>query len=315
MDLDDFATEVLRGCGRGELSAAVALVRLLIAYGDVDRLRSALAAFGALDPPPARRAAIARVQNLLAADPEGSALVLGMLEEERAMAAPEAGPDEIERCRRLFDRLVGESAPASVALYSLGDCGRLDAATREVVLLLDRLGVLRPARRVLEIGCGIGRFQEALSARVAAITGIDVAPRMIEAARQRCTGLPNVTLLETSGRDLAPFPAGSFDAVLAIDVMPYVHRAGMALVAAHFREVARVLRAPGDFVILNLTYRGALELDRHDARPSGRWRRPAHPAQRHHGSAAMGRRDFPSAQNRRHRGRRRRHAMRVSMRP
>jgi ubiquinone/menaquinone biosynthesis C-methylase UbiE len=148
----------------------------------------------------------------------------------------------------------------------LGDSRLLDAATREVVLLLDRLAVLGPERRVLEIGCGIGRFQRALADRVAGITGIDIAPRMIEVARRRCAGLANVTLLETSGRDLSPFAAGSFDAVLAIDAMPYVHRAGRALVATHFHEVARVLRGGGDFVILNLSYRGDLDLDRRDVR-------------------------------------------------
>jgi SAM-dependent methyltransferase len=88
---------------------------------------------------------------------------------------------------------------------------------------------------------------------------------MIQTARQRCAGLPNVNLVETSGRDLSAFPAGAFDTVLAIDAMPYVYRAGTALVAAHFAEVARALRVGGDFVILNLSYRGDLELDRQDA--------------------------------------------------
>jgi SAM-dependent methyltransferase len=264
MPLDDLAADVLRRCSEGELSPAVAVVRLLIAYGDLDRLRSTLAAPGAADPP-AVRAGIARVQSLLAKNPEGSALVLEMLEDERAMAAPDEA-DEVERCRRLFDRLVGESPEASVALYSLGDSCLLDAATREVVHLLGRLAVLGPERRVLEIGCGIGRFQQALADRVAGITGIDIARRMIEVARRRCAGLPNVTHSETSGRDLSPFAAGSFDVVLAIDAMPYVHRAGMALVATHFDEVARVLRRGGDFVILNLSYRGDLEVDRRDLR-------------------------------------------------
>ena len=180
------------------------------------------------------------------------------------MAAPDEA-DEVERCRRLFDRLVGESPEASVALYSLGDSRLLGAATREVVLLLDRLVVLGPEWQVLEIGCGIGRLQQALAGRMAGITGIDIAPRMIEVATRRCAGLPNVTLLETSGRDLSPFAAGSFDAVLAIDAMPYLYRAGTALVVTHFAEVARVLRADGDFLILNLSYRGDLELDRQDA--------------------------------------------------
>jgi SAM-dependent methyltransferase len=263
MDLDDLATEVLQGCGRGELSPAVALVRLLIAYGDVDRLRSALAAPGAFDRHPATQAGVACVRNVLASKPQGSALVADLLQAERAM--PEAA-DEIERCRRLFDCFVRDSEEASVALYSLGDPELLDAATREVVQLLDHLAVLGPERQVLEIGCGIGRFQQALSGRVRATTGIDIAARMIEAARRRCAGLPNVTLAETSGRDLSPFASGSFDAVLAIDAMPYMQRAGTALMATHFDEAARVLRRGGDFVILNLSYRGDLDLDRRDAR-------------------------------------------------
>jgi SAM-dependent methyltransferase len=262
--LETVAGDVLCRCACGELSPEVALVRLLIAYGDVDALRSALAVAARADREAGMAGAIERLRNLLASNPEGSALVLAMLARERAVS--EEAEDEVERCRDLFDRLVGESAEASVALYSLGDSGRLDAATREVVELLDHLAVLGPARHVLEIGCGIGRFEQALARRVATITGIDIAPQMIEAARARCAGLPNVMLRVTAGRDLSAFAPGSFDTVLAIDAMPYVWRAGTALVASHFEEVARVLRAGGDFVILNLSYRGDLELDRQDAR-------------------------------------------------
>jgi SAM-dependent methyltransferase len=264
MDSDELTVDVLRRCSEGEISPAVAAVRLLAAHGDLERLRSVLA--GAAGRRPDIRAGLARVRSLLEANPKGGALVLEMLQEERALARHEVAADEVERCRRLFDRLVGESPEASVALYSLGDPRRLDAATREVVCLLEGLAVLGPERHVLEIGCGIGRFQQALAGRVAAITGIDIAPRMIEAAGRRCAGLPNVRLIETSGRDLSGFAAGSFDAVLAIDAMPYVQRAGMALLAAHFEEAARVLRGGGDFVILNLSYRGDLEVDRRDVR-------------------------------------------------
>jgi SAM-dependent methyltransferase len=258
------AVGVLRRCAQGELSPAVALVRLLIAYGDVAALLAALDTIGSADRV-AIRHVVERIEGLLATYPQGSALVLDMLEAGRAAAGPDE-EDELERCRSLFDRLVGVDAAASVALYSFGDPELLDAATREVVELVERLGVLGPERRLLDIGCGIGRFEQALAPRVAAITGIDIAPGMIAAARQRCAGLPNVRFIETSGRDLAPFPARSFDTVLAIDTMPYVWRAGAALVASHFAEVARVLRDGGDCVVLNLSYRGDLELDREDAR-------------------------------------------------
>jgi SAM-dependent methyltransferase len=258
----------LHGCASGEFAPSVALLLLLIDCADLGSLRTTLAAFGRPDREPDIRTAASRIQELITANPEGTATILRMLEEERA-AAEHDEADEVERCRRLFDRLVRDNAEASVALYSLGSPALLDAATREVVELLDRHGVLRPERHVLEVGCGIGRFQAALAPKVAAVTGIDIAPGMIEAARARCAGLPNVTLLATSGRDLSPFPAASFDVVLAIDTMPYVYRAGAALVRAHFAEAARVLRAGGDFLILNLSYRGDLERDRQDARCLG----------------------------------------------
>jgi SAM-dependent methyltransferase len=267
--MDALAADTLRRCAGGEISPAVALVRLLIAYRDLDGLRAALADLAQAGGEADLRRALERMRDLIERNPAGSALVLDMLRQERVLARPAAESDQVERCRRLFDRLVATNAEASVALYSLGEPGLLDTATVEVVELLDRLGVLGPERQVLDIGCGIGRFAQALAGKVAAITGIDIAPGMIEAARTRCAGLPNVTLLQTSGRDLSRFEDASFDLVLAIDAMPYVYRAGAALVATHFAEVARVLRAGGDFVILNLSYRGDLELDREDARRLG----------------------------------------------
>ena len=267
MDLDDAAAEALQRCAKGQLSPEVALLRMLIAHGDLTTLRSALDALATRgDQDCQLRHAASRIADLLKANLEGSALALSMLDDERKAAGSLAVVDEVERCRDLFDRFVRAGAEASVALYSFGNPELLAAATCEVVGLLERLGVLGPERRVLEIGCGIGRFQGALAGRVAAITGVDIAPGMIAAARERCAGLRNVTLLETSGRDLSPFPPGSFDLVLAIDTMPYVYRAGAALIEAHFAEAARVLRAGGDFIMLNLSYRGDLELDRGDVR-------------------------------------------------
>jgi SAM-dependent methyltransferase len=263
--MDAMAADVLHRCAAGEISSAVALVRLLIACGDLDRVQSALAGLARSEGEPGLRGAIEHMRELIDGNPARAALVQDMLREERTSARPVGEADAIERCRHLFDRLASTNAEASVALYSLGEPGLLHAATAEVVELLESVEVLGPQRRVLDIGCGIGRMAQALAGRVAAITGIDIAPGMIEAARQRCAGLPNVTLRPSSGRDLSPFPAASFDLALAIDAMPYLYRAGSALVAAHFADVARVLRPGGDFVILNLSYRGDLELDREDA--------------------------------------------------
>jgi len=114
------------------------------------------------------------------------------------------------------------------------------------------------------IGCGIGRIERALAARVGAITGIDLSPKMIAEARRRCRGLANVTLQTCEGRDLAAFADQSVDLVLAIDAFPYLVAIDPAVAEAHVRDAARLLRPGGALLIFNFSYRGDIEADRHD---------------------------------------------------
>jgi SAM-dependent methyltransferase len=167
-------------------------------------------------------------------------------------------------CRRLFDWSVQQSEEASVALYSLGSPALLDAATQEIVAALAGWGSLGADKRALDIGCGIGRMEIALSPELGAIDAIDVSEKMIAAARRRCAHLGNVTLSTCSGLDLGAFGAGRFDLVFAVDSFPYLVQSGMPLVAAHFVEIARVLRTDGELVLLNFSYRGDAHADRRD---------------------------------------------------
>src|SRR5690606_25562017 len=132
-----------------------------------------------------------------------------------AAASAEAG---IAESRAMFDRLVRISPEASVAAYSLGDPALLDAATREVVEWLRGLGLLDGRPRILDLGCGIGRIAQALAPHADGVMGIDVSPGMIEAALERCRGVPGVEFTLTSGHDLGQVAASTFDLVLAIDV-------------------------------------------------------------------------------------------------
>jgi ubiquinone/menaquinone biosynthesis C-methylase UbiE len=151
-----------------------------------------------------------------------------------------------------------------VALYSLGSPAILARATAEIVARFAEWRLFGPDRRVLDIGCGIGRISEALAPHVGAITGIDISPAMIAAARRRCRGLANVAFRQCGGADLADFADTSFDLVLAVDSFPYLVAAGPAVVARHFADVARLLSPGGAFVILNFSYRGDLAADRRD---------------------------------------------------
>lgn len=246
------ADGVLAACARGELSPPLALTRLLLLVPDPTGLRRWLEAHKG------HGSTAAMLGELLKRHGAGTAAVL-------RLAAAQA-PNDLSACARLFDRAVAASPAAAVATYSLGDATLLAAATAEVADLLDRLDVLGAAQHLLDVGCGIGRLEVALSARVGAITGIDLSPGMIREARARCAGLVNVSLLETDGRDLRAFTDASFDAVIAVDSFPYLFQAGgCELASAQVAEAARVLRPGGALVVLNLSYRGELARDRDDA--------------------------------------------------
>lgn len=157
---------------------------------------------------------------------------------------------------RTFDRLAAAAPEGGVALYALGNPDLLRAATADVVDRLADWDLLGPPVRALEIGCGIGRFLEALSPRLGQVTGLDISPGMVARARERCAGLPNVAVDVTSGRDLAAVPEASLDLVLAADVFPYLVASGDGLPARMVAEAGRVLRPGGTLAVLNWSYRG-----------------------------------------------------------
>ncbi|MEP6943085.1 MAG: methyltransferase domain-containing protein [Betaproteobacteria bacterium] len=264
---DDAQRDAVQRYVEGTLSGEMAVMYCLEAVPDVDALRAALdaATVECAGRAPALARSLDALADLVLRNRAGCERIARMLasgvDSDRPAESVEHG---IAFCRRLFDWSVAQSSESSVALYSLGNPAILEAATREVVELLVARGWVTSAREVLEIGCGIGRFEQALSPHVRSITGIDVSPRMIEEARQRSAELGNVSLLACTGHDLAPFADASFDLVMAVDSFPYLVQSGMALVERHFEEARRVLRPGGDLVIFEFSYRGDLGRDRDD---------------------------------------------------
>jgi ubiquinone/menaquinone biosynthesis C-methylase UbiE len=116
---------------------------------------------------------------------------------------------------------------------------------------------------MLDLGCGIGRMAAAAAGTTRSVLGLDVSARMIQEARRRCAGLDTVRFLHTNGQDLAAVPDHAFDLVLAVDSFPYLVQARLA--ERHVADAARVLRAGGVLVILNLSYRCDAQADQTDA--------------------------------------------------
>jgi magnesium-protoporphyrin O-methyltransferase len=137
-------------------------------------------------------------------------------------AGPDAGPsaDRPERIRRYFEgraenwiRLTSD-APVS------GVRARVRAGREEMAAtLLGWLGNGEDGRTVLDAGCGPGEITLQLAARGFRVTGIELAPSLVAAARERVAAAgaeKQVTLLEG---DATRPEGGPWDHVLVMDVL------------------------------------------------------------------------------------------------
>jgi SAM-dependent methyltransferase len=100
--------------------------------------------------------------------------------------------------------------------------------------LLDVTGV-GPGTRLLDVACGSGYAAALAAARGAEVTGIDIAPALLEIARERA---PDGTFLEGE-MDALPLPDEQFDVVTSVNGFQFALDPANA-----FAEAARVL-VPG----------------------------------------------------------------------
>lgn len=263
--------DILTRCLTGNLSPAVALMRLLIDTEDAAAVRATVdeitirAAVLSRSGDSLLRDRVDELTQLMVENELGCERIAEMLRSN--MDSPEMAPTVeagIAFCERLFDWSVQQSEEASVALYSLGSPTLLERATREIITQLEEWKVIGLDKTVLDLGCGIGRIAAELGPRTRDVHGIDVSRQMINIALRRCEALPNVHLLRTSGHDLREFVDASFDTVLAVDTFPYLNQSGIALVESYFDETERVLKPNGDMVIFNYSYAGDDDADERD---------------------------------------------------
>lgn len=114
---------------------------------------------------------------------------------------------------------------------------------RQIDELLAAIGHTAPAR-VLEIGCGMGRYTIPLARRGVAVEGLDLTPELLERLRA-FDGGANVPLHCADILDAPAALHGSFDAVIGFFTLHHLHDLG-----GSFAAVARLLKPGGRVAFL-----------------------------------------------------------------
>jgi 2-polyprenyl-6-hydroxyphenyl methylase/3-demethylubiquinone-9 3-methyltransferase len=112
---------------------------------------------------------------------------------------------------------------------------------------IDERASLR-GKRVLDVGCGGGLLSEAMAARGANVTGIDLAPLTIEVAELHAleSKLP-VRYLRESAEVHAAHSAGAYDIITCMEMLEHVPEPESVLQA-----LQKLVRPGGDIVVSTL---------------------------------------------------------------
>ncbi|MEA2704642.1 MAG: hypothetical protein QOD63_2587 [Actinomycetota bacterium] len=135
----------------------------------------------------------------------------------------------------LYWYLMGQfkPVPAVTSDYeSVADCL---ASGRQVVDLLDELGVVLPDAVTLHIGSGLGRVEAHLRHRVASCYGVDVSYSMVRRAR-RLVPYDDVRFLHTDGSGLDGLPVDRFDLIYSFLVFQHLPRRQFSRYVAEAHE-------------------------------------------------------------------------------
>jgi ubiquinone/menaquinone biosynthesis C-methylase UbiE len=104
----------------------------------------------------------------------------------------------------------------------------------------------QPGEKVLDVGCGTGRYLQWFAEMGLEATGVDNSAEMVQVARQRLAGSGEEAVLLADGTDL-PFADDSFDLVTAITVLEFVEHPD--------KLIAEMLRVSHDRIFLGVLNR------------------------------------------------------------
>jgi ubiquinone/menaquinone biosynthesis C-methylase UbiE len=147
--------------------------------------------------------------------------------------------------QRLVDARFHNEAPVWSNIYKeSGVTAEIYRLRRDRALaIIEQLG---PEARILEIGCGAGLLAIALARRGYRVEATDRLDAMIRLTGDLAAaeGVSHRMTTQVCDVHELPYPDHSFDVVVALGVLPWLHSPEQAL-----REAARVLSSGGQFIV------------------------------------------------------------------
>jgi SAM-dependent methyltransferase len=125
---------------------------------------------------------------------------------------------------------------------------------------------LEPGRRVLEVGCGMGRYTLLLAERGIAVEGLDLSPVLLERLRAFDGGRFDVPLHLADVVDPPAELLGAFDAVVGFFALHHIHD-----LPASFRAMAQLLAPGGRIAFLEPNPYNALYYVQMAVKPEMTW--------------------------------------------
>jgi len=108
------------------------------------------------------------------------------------------------------------------------------------------LGLVAGGQSALDFGCAVGRLTRPLTAHFKHVTGVDIAPGMLDLARQDNPAGDRCRFVLNDRADLALFGDAQFDLVYSSIVLQHVPP---PLARVYLAEFARVLRPGGSLIV------------------------------------------------------------------
>ena len=121
-----------------------------------------------------------------------------------------------------------------------------DTRTEWRATVLPRIQPFLPARTLLEIAPGFGRWTEFLLPLSERYVGVDLSEAGVEACRKRFADVPHAEFHVNDGRSLDAVPDGSVDLAFSFDSLVHVED---DVIGGYLQELARKLSADGVAVI------------------------------------------------------------------